>query len=212
VEYKFKTFYGKIRVTLNNGGHEDSVISGVWAHSAKTKTFLHNITSNKAKDKFHFQIMFGRKPKLPTNLIIFGETGVVTTKDDIQGKLKNRGSTCMFAGYSVDYENDAYRTLNLNSKRIIQTRDAVWLGKYYNDWRKNKTPSNDKDEDIGDSMEEYATLNTKESSIEKDQVAQEENQKIKNKVYHQLKQLESSYPDATRIVNDVEQGRDIILD
>jgi hypothetical protein len=62
-------------------------------------------------------------------------------------------------------------------------------------------------------MEEYATLSTKVSSIEKNQVTQEENHKIKSKVYHELKQLESSYnPDATRIVDVIEQGRDIILD
>jgi hypothetical protein len=61
-------------------------------------------------------------------------------------------------------------------------------------------------------MEEYMTLNTKESSIEKDQVTQEVNQKIKSKVYREMKKLESSYnPDITRIVDDVDQGRKIIL-
>jgi hypothetical protein len=62
-------------------------------------------------------------------------------------------------------------------------------------------------------MEEYVTLNTKESVIEKDQVTQEENQKIKNKVYRELKQLERSYKlDENISVNDIEQGRNIILD
>jgi hypothetical protein len=49
--------------------------------------------------------------------------GVVTTKDDIQGKLKNRSVTCMVVGFSVNHANDVYWMLNLNSKRIIQTRD-----------------------------------------------------------------------------------------
>jgi hypothetical protein len=63
-------------------------------------------------------------------------------------------------GYSVDHANNVYRILNLNSKRIIQTRHFAWIGKCYNDWRNNKAPSNDnrKDEDIGDSMEAYVTL------------------------------------------------------
>jgi hypothetical protein len=49
--------------------------------------------------------------------------------------------------------------------------------KGYSDWLKNKSPSNcdDKDEDIGDSMEEYVKLNTKERSIEKNEVTQELN-------------------------------------
>jgi hypothetical protein len=62
-------------------------------------------------------------------------------------------------------------------------------------------------------MEEYVTLNTNESSIEKVQVTQEANQKIKTKVYRKLQQSESSYsPDITRTVNDIEQGRNITLD
>jgi hypothetical protein len=118
----------------------------------------------------------------------------------------------MFVGYLLDHANDVYWILNLNSKRLIQTRDVFWLEKCYNDWCKNKYPSNynDKDEDIRDSMEEYVTLNTNESSIEKDQVTQEVKQKIKNKVYRELKQSERSYsPDITRTVNDIERGRNI---
>jgi hypothetical protein len=87
--------------------------------------------------------------------------------------------------------------------------------KRLNDWRKNKSSSNDddKDDDIGDSMEDYVALNPKQSSIEKDQVTQEVNQNIKTKVYLELNQLENSYnPDATRIVNDTEEGRGIIRD
>jgi hypothetical protein len=58
-------------------------------------------------------------------------------------------------------------------------------------------------------MEEYVTLTTKEISIEKDQVTQEVSQMIKIKVYCELKQLERSYNlDLTRVVNDIEQGRD----
>jgi hypothetical protein len=90
----------------------------------------------------------------------------------------------MFLRYSVELVNDVYRMLNLNSKRITQTRDVIWLGKFYNHCLKNKSHSNDndKDKDIADSMEEYVTLNTKESSIDKDQVTQEVKQKIKRKV------------------------------
>jgi 3-phosphoglycerate kinase len=62
-------------------------------------------------------------------------------------------------------------------------------------------------------MEANVTLNPKENSIEKDQVTQELNQKIKSEVYCELKLLKSCCNlDATRIVNDIEQGRDIILD
>jgi hypothetical protein len=49
-------------------------------------------------------------------------------------------------------------------------------------------------------------------SIEKDQATQEENQEIKTKIYHELKDLQSIYnTDETRVVNDIEQRKDIIL-
>jgi hypothetical protein len=61
--------------------------------------------------------------------------------------------------------------------------------KGYNDRLKNKTPSNDngKDDDIGNSIEKYLTLNRKESSIEKDQVTQEGNPKVREKFIMSLK-------------------------
>jgi hypothetical protein len=62
-------------------------------------------------------------------------------------------------------------------------------------------------------MENYVTLNLKECKIEKEQVAQKENQKSKSKAYCHLKMLESRFnPDSSRIVNDLEQGRDITLE
>jgi hypothetical protein len=69
--------------------------------------------------------------------------GVVTTKSEIQGKLKNRGTTCMFMGYSVDHSNDVYRMLNLETKSIIHSRDIVWLDKSFTEWFSSKSTSKD---------------------------------------------------------------------
>jgi hypothetical protein len=90
VEQKFQTLYGRMRATLNNGGLEDSVRTGVWAECARITTFLSSITLIKAKGKCPYQLMFGSKLKLLTSLNIPEEIVIVTTKDDIQGKSKNR--------------------------------------------------------------------------------------------------------------------------
>jgi hypothetical protein len=42
---KFQTIYGRIRATLNNGGLEDTLRTGLWAECVSTKTFLSNVTS-----------------------------------------------------------------------------------------------------------------------------------------------------------------------
>ena len=46
--------------------------------------------------------------------------------------MTNRGTTCMFVGYSVDHSN------SFESKQIINSRDVVWLGKNFKIWSKSK--------------------------------------------------------------------------
>ena len=57
--------------------------------------------------------------------------GIIKTKAEIQGKLTNSGITCMFVGYSVDHSINVFRMMNLESKKIINSRDVVWLGKNF---------------------------------------------------------------------------------
>jgi hypothetical protein len=63
-------------------------------------THLFNIFSTKSSFKSPFELLYGEKPILHDNLKIFGEVGVVTTKERIQAKLSNRGTTCMLVGYT----------------------------------------------------------------------------------------------------------------
>jgi hypothetical protein len=85
VERKFQTFYGRIRAMFNHAGFENGERSGTWAECARTVTFLSNVTASKTKEKCHYQLLFGSRPKLPSTFRIFGEIGVVTTKDNVQG-------------------------------------------------------------------------------------------------------------------------------
>jgi hypothetical protein len=116
VERKFQTFYDRIRAMLNHAGFENGERSGIWAECARTITFLSNKTASKTKEKCPYQLLFGSKPKLPSSFRIFGDIGVVATKDNIQGKLKNQGTACIFVGYSEDHANDVYRMFNFNTK------------------------------------------------------------------------------------------------
>jgi hypothetical protein len=97
-------------------------------------TFLSNITSFKNKMIWPYQLLLGCKPKLPESLQSFGEIGVVMTKNDIQGKLTNRGTPCMFMEYSVNHVCDVYRMLNMDTKKVINSREIVWMTQVYKDW------------------------------------------------------------------------------
>ena len=59
----------------------------------------------------------------------FGEMAVVAIHEGkkVRSKLDNRGKTCMFVGYADDHSGDVYRFLNINTKRIIMSRDARGL-------------------------------------------------------------------------------------
>jgi hypothetical protein len=138
VERKFQPFFGRIRAMLNSAGVKDQLRYGVWAECTMTVTFLSNLTSIKNKEVCPYKLLFGRKLNLLTSLRSFGEIGVVTTKADIQSKLKNRGIPCMFVGYSVNHANDVYEILNLDIKRIIQSGKIIWLNEAYHDWIEKK--------------------------------------------------------------------------
>jgi hypothetical protein len=59
-------------------------------------TYLSNITSTKLSFKSPFKLLYGEKPIFHNNLKMFDEVGVITSKDKIQAKLSNQGTTCMF--------------------------------------------------------------------------------------------------------------------
>jgi hypothetical protein len=90
-----------------------------------TVMFLSNVASIKNKEVFPYELLFGSKIKLPTSLRSFGEISLVTTKANVQSKMKNRKTPCMFVGYSVHHANDVYIMLNLGTKRIIQSRVII---------------------------------------------------------------------------------------
>ena len=45
----------------------------------------------------------------------------------MRSKLDTRGKTGLFVGYADDHAGDMYRFMNVQTKRIILSRDARWL-------------------------------------------------------------------------------------
>ena len=54
----------------------------------------------------------------------------------MRSKLDNSGKRCMFVGYADDHSGDAYRFLNIKTKRIIMSRDARWLNIMWKHYKK----------------------------------------------------------------------------
>jgi hypothetical protein len=107
---------------LNGADLEWELRVEIWAECVMNLTYLSNIISTKSSSKRSFELLYGEKPILNHNLKISGVVGVVRTKEKIQAKLRNRGTTCMFVGYTEHYPRDDYRILNLTTKSIINSK------------------------------------------------------------------------------------------
>jgi hypothetical protein len=68
-------------------------------------------------------------PKFAKHLRTWGEAGTVKSGKD--GKLGDRGITMIMVGYANHHDGDVYRMLNLDTYRITETRDVIWLFRMY---------------------------------------------------------------------------------
>ena len=55
----------------------------------------------------------------------------------MRSKLDTRGKTCMFVGYADDHAGDVYRFLNVQTKKIIMSRDARRLNLFWKHYKRN---------------------------------------------------------------------------
>ena len=76
----------------------------------------------------HFE---GKLPAFAKHLHPWGMAGVVKVKTQNTPKMGDRGITCMFVGYATNHSGDTYEMLNMATRRILNTRDVVWLGRMY---------------------------------------------------------------------------------
>jgi hypothetical protein len=210
VERKFQTLYGRIRPMLNGAGLDGELRDKIWAECVMNVTYLSNIMSTKSSFKSPFELLYGEKPKLHNNPKMFGEVGVVTTKKRIQAKLSNRGTTCMFFGYTEHHSRDVYRMLNLTTNSIINSRDIIWLGKTYRKWKDNKATIFK----VEDDTIEMPTGVDKVKLIENvTKETEDENNKSDKKVFRAMRKSESWFnPEAIKAVEDYSHGREMILD
>jgi hypothetical protein len=106
VEQKFQILYEGIRAMLNDAGVEGDFCEGLWAECASTATCYENLILDKDSRKDPNNIMLNQLLKTPVRLRKFGEMCVIITKEKIQSKLSDKGTTCMFVGYGVDHASD----------------------------------------------------------------------------------------------------------
>jgi hypothetical protein len=152
VERKFATLYARVRAMLNQAGVTETLRHGLWAEAAATATLIENAVVTKQRNKSPHEEFYGVEPKYVRNLRTFGEVGVVLNHalGKSRGKLKDRGRPCLFLGYGRNQAEDVYRMFNLETRKVITTRDVIWLNKTYGEFKKTKTEPSTEDDDEED--------------------------------------------------------------
>ena len=196
VERKFATLYGRVRAMMNAAGLLGHLRHGLWAECAATATTLENLTVTN-RDKPSHNLLYKEDSTLVRKLGIFGEMVVVTQKNKIQGKLKNPGKIGIFIGYAKNHPSDTYRILNLESHKVITSRDVRKLGKTYGKWKLQKL----QEEDFSDEDE------LKNEEDDKEEVHGEKVEADKptltSRGLNELRRLADHYnPKATQIVEE----------
>jgi hypothetical protein len=146
----------------------------------------YNIISTKSSFKSPIQFLYGEKPKLHNNLKMFGEVVVVTTKERIQSKSSNRGTICMFFGYTEHHSRDVYRMLNLATNSITNSRDIIWLNKTYKEWKENKATIFNVEDDIIELMTGIDKVKLTENARKE---TEDESNKSNKKVFRAMRKL-----------------------
>jgi hypothetical protein len=70
----------------------------------------------------------------------------------------------MMLRYANNHAKDVYRMLNLETNRVLLTRDIIWLKKMYKAWKASDADNTSDDKSIND-LELHATKPGRETDV-----------------------------------------------
>ena len=129
---------GRARAVLIQAGIESKYKGEFWCEAISTATKLDNIMVRPERTKSPHTLFYGEDTKYTRSLRTFGEMAVIAIHEGkkMRSKLDDRGKTCMFIGYADDHTKDVYRFLNIQTRRIILSRDVRWLNIIWKQYKK----------------------------------------------------------------------------
>ena len=115
----------------------------IWCEVISTATKLDNIMVRKERTKPPYTLFYKKEPKYKNYLRSFGEMAVIAISDGkkMRSKLDTRGKTGIFVGYADDQAGNVYRFINIQTKKIILSRDIQWLNSFWKEYKKRKGDS-----------------------------------------------------------------------
>ena len=97
----------------------------------------------KERTKPPYTLFYNDEPKYMKFLRSFGEMAVIAISDGkkMRSKLDTRGRTGIFVGYADDHAGNVYRFINIQTKKIILSRDIQWFKSFWKEYKKRKDDS-----------------------------------------------------------------------
>ena len=77
--------------------------------------------------KTRYKHFVRQNPMFAKHLRMWGEAGTVKIKTSMSPKLNDKGTHCMFVGYTYNHLGDCYRMYDPKTRRTRETRDIIWL-------------------------------------------------------------------------------------
>ena len=74
-----------------------------------------------------YEHFVGQNPMFAKHLQMWGKAGTVKIKTSTSPKLNDKGTHCMFVGYTYNRPGDCYRMYDPKTGRTQETRDIIWL-------------------------------------------------------------------------------------
>jgi hypothetical protein len=111
---------------------------GIGAEAAPYATDMRNYLVTFKSPMSSYENFMGHKFDCIDTLHAFGEMAFVEDHPSrgMRSKLQDRGKPALSIGTTHEHTRDMYRFLNLQTNRIILSRDVIWLkqsyGEFYN--------------------------------------------------------------------------------
>jgi hypothetical protein len=119
--------------------------------------------------------------------------------------LKNRGIPCILVGFSIHHADDIYRMLNLDTKRIIHSRDIFFLKEAYHDWIYCTVSQRKEIDDGNDDVIANSKIQEVKDGQDKLRSVEDQDELKKKKIYKAMRLLESSFdPEASTVLQNIE--------
>jgi len=150
---------------LNQAGLPSGIRQGVLAEAANMAVFWENAlvhtkgqlpayTQFYNKDPKYINNLHPFEAKYINNLHLFGEIRISVDPKfkKIHAKLQNKGQLCMMLGPAEHHGSDTFRMLNIATKKVVITRDILWLNKFYSTYYKTVMDDFDKSAVLDDDL------------------------------------------------------------